>query len=135
MVYQLVGLLSYTWTILVCADCMCTGVLQVVQRRLVQQALRWRQGCLAAPGMMPMLLPAAFMVPLVAQAFGYSDSQKDVSASHSNAALMQNGLGLMQWLIVAAFVLYFVSYAVDVHQCAMQDEQDAQSVGLATAPC
>lgn len=108
-----------------------TGVLQVVQRPAVQQALRWRQGCLAAPGLMPMLLPAAFMVPLVAQALGYSDSRsKEVAASHSNAALMQNGLGLMQWLIVAAFVLYFVSYAVDVHQCASQDEQDAHSVRL-----
>ena len=78
---------------------------------------------------MPMLLPAAFMVPLVAQAIGYSDSRtKEVSGSHENAAVMQNGLGLMQWLIVAAFVLYFVSYAVDVHQCACHDEQDAASV-------
>lgn len=78
---------------------------------------------------MPMLLPAAFMVPLVAQAIGYSDSRtKEVTGSYENAALMQNGLGLMQWLIVAAFVLYFVSYAVDVHQCACHDEQDAASV-------
>ena len=105
--------------------------LQVFQRPLVQQALRWRQGCLAAPGLMPMLLPAAFMVPLVAQALGYSDRRtKEAAASYENAALMQNGLGLMQWLIVAAFVMYFVSYAVDVHQCACQDVQDASMVRL-----
>lgn len=103
---------------------------QVFQRHLVQQALGWRKGCLAAPGMMPMLLPAAFMVPLVAQALGYTDSRTKSAAGHETGAMMQNGLGLMQWLIVAAFVLYFVSYAVDVHQCACQDEQDACSVRL-----
>lgn len=76
-----------------------------------------------------MLLPAAFMVPLIAQAVGYSDSRmKEAAGSYENAALMQNGLGLMQWLIVAAFVMYFVSYAVDVHQCVCQDEQDAAAV-------
>ena len=38
---------------------------------------------------------------------------------------MQNAMGAMQWLIVAAFVLYFVSYAVDTHQCASATEAEA----------
>jgi hypothetical protein len=94
-------------------------------------ALRWRQGCLAAPSIMPLLLPAAFMLPLIAQVLGFArpegDNKRESAGAETGAAL-QNGLGLMQWLIVAAFVLYFVSYAVDVHQCACQDEQDAETV-------
>ena len=97
----------------------------------MQMALRWRQGCLAAPSIMPLLLPAAFMLPLIAQVLGFArpegDNKRESAGAETGAAL-QNGLGLMQWLIVAAFVLYFVSYAVDVHQCACQDEQDAETV-------
>ena len=32
-------------------------------------------------------------------------------------------MGLMQWLIVLAFVLYFVSYCVDIYCCATQQQQ------------
>ena len=36
-------------------------------------------------------------------------------------------MGLMQWLIVLAFVLYFVSYCVDIYCCATQQQQQQQN--------
>ena len=49
-----------------------SGASPALERPAVQAALAWRKACLAAPSVMPMLIPAAFVVPLVSQALGFA---------------------------------------------------------------
>ena len=53
-----------------------------------------------------------------------ASSKNLLSSNLESFGRLQNAMGAMQWLIVAAFVLYFVSYAVDTHQCASATEAE-----------
>eukprot|EP00466_Bigelowiella_natans_P013911 jgi/Bigna1/89504/estExt_fgenesh1_pg.C_500083 len=69
-------------------------------RRLLKTSLTWKQCCVSAPVLL-------FLVPIAVQ-IGRAASGLD------SGAVVQNSMGVMQWGIIGSYILFFLSYSLDL---------------------
>mmetsp|Transcript_20980 Transcript_20980/g.37378 ORF Transcript_20980/g.37378 Transcript_20980/m.37378 type:complete len:308 (+) Transcript_20980:64-987(+) len=70
---------------------------------LLRGSLEWKRACINAPAII-------FVVPIGLQIVR-------VFLGLDAGAVVQNAMGIVQWGIIASFVLFFVSYAYDCWRC------------------
>eukprot|EP01052_Picozoa_sp_SAG31_P020105 SAG31_NODE_1496_length_8102_cov_4.478321_4_plen_353_part_00 len=105
----------------------------------IARSASWRAGCMKLPVLLPLALPVMFGTSLVSQVLGTAkDDGADREERGLTAAQMQNcmgasafacsvvyhrvhefchRLGALQWLVVFTFVVYFVSFGIDLAVC------------------